>query len=628
MLPRTMPDRSELTAAIAGLTVLLAAALNQAHATADWHRPVDQNVFTTDHGNNHDTIFFVEPDHPTHKYHLIVSHETSGADYWRTNDFSWSSGTWELVSGDYDIGGQYEYDDGVKVGDTYYIYEAGQDDPNGIVYTYTGDLADADGNWTVSGSFPKADADGNWTVSGSFPKADADDVGVWYEDGVFHMYGENGTFSGGFDGATLAHLTSETGLGDWTVQRTDAVVPGEGFGVGDATIAKIDGKYWLYSDRESESQPYRITAWSADSLYDQFQFEGVAIAPREGETDDYDNERIQDGDIGYVSELDRWVMFANVRDRDGNPGPGNTQFVGAFYSGEPEPEPEPEPGVIFESDNPIPVGGDQVLPLGAGDVNNDAMAGLRTMVITFDVELTGSTQSTDWLALGMGFDGNPPGNAAPIDVVGLNSSAESDAAALIRTLDAVDSAKDHQLFVDGAVAHEFPDVVADGATGRVRILLGLSEAGIDAGEAARIVYQVDEDGDGAYDASASATMTWTDAVNYLWLGSRGGSSHLVSNLRIARVLDGDANLDGAVDGLDIGVLVDNFGEAGAFPDADFNFDGVIDGLDIGILVDNFGQTIGEGSLAEAAPTALSSVPEPTTIALLGLGALAMFRRRR
>jgi len=608
--------RLNLALGLIGAGMLLAGPVAPAHATADWFRPVDQPVFTTDPVKNHDPIFFVEPDNPDYKYHLIINEDEDKTFYWRTNTFSWNSDQWELVNDDYQIDavGQFEYDDGVKVGDTYYIYEAGETDPDGVVYTYTGDLADASGNWTVAGSFPKAQAD---------------DVGIWYEDGLFHMYGENGDVDGlPFDGATLAHLTSPTGVDNWTLQRTDAVVPGAGFGVGDATIAKIDGKYWLYSDRESESQPYRITAWSADSLYDQFQFEGVAIAPREGETDDYDNERIQDGDIGYVSELDRWVMFANVRDQDGTPGPGNTQFVGAFYSGEPEPEPEPEPGVIFESDNPIPVGGDQVLPLGAGDVNNDAMAGLRTMVITFDVELTGSTQSTDWLALGMGFDGNPPGNAAPIDVVGLNSSAESDAAALIRTLDAVDSAKDHQLFVDGAVAHEFPDVVADGATGKVRILLGLSEAGIDAGEAARIVYQVDEDGDGAYDASASATMTWTDAVNYLWLGSRGGSSHLVSNLRIARVLDGDANLDGVVDGLDIGVLVDNFGEAGAFPDADFNFDGVIDGLDIGILVDNFGQTIGEGSLAEAAPTALSSVPEPTTIALLGLGALAMFRRRR
>ena len=508
------------------LSVLIAASLAQAEDLdwSAWHRPVDQNVFTTDHGNNHDTIFFVEPDHPTHKYHLIVSHETSGADYWRTNDFSWSSNNWELVSGDYDIGGQYEYDDGVKVGDTYYIYEAGQDDPNGIVYTYTGDLADADGNWTVSGSFPKADAD---------------DVGIWYEDNVFHMYGENGTFEGGFDGATLSHLTSSTGLGDWTVQRTDAVVPGDGYGVGDPTIAKIDGEYWLYCDREGNGETYRITAWKSSTLDGQFEFVDVAIAPREGETDDYDNHRVQDGDIGYVSELDKWVMFANVRDTDGNPGPGSTRFAGVFYSGEPDPEPEPEPGVIYESTGPVPVSPGDAAPIpGLGDLNNDDLGGNRTLIVEFDLELTSVTTGTDvtWFALGFGFDGDPGANDGSTDVVN-----NSEFALLVRTL-TNDDGKDHQRFEDGDAA-DFGDDLdgtpgddTDGIDGKVRITVDLSPAGIAADETATVTYEIDNDADGVFDdISAGNSIDWQDALNHLWLGSRGDSEHVVSNLRITAI---------------------------------------------------------------------------------------------
>ena len=84
---------------------------------SSWYRPADQPVFTTEYGNNHDAILFVEPE-LEHFYHLIVSHKKSGAHFWRTKDFSWNSASWELVSDQYNIGGHYEYDDGIKVDDT------------------------------------------------------------------------------------------------------------------------------------------------------------------------------------------------------------------------------------------------------------------------------------------------------------------------------------------------------------------------------------------------------------------------------------------------------------------------------------------------------------------------------
>lgn len=76
--------------------------------------PLDNPVFTKNHGNNPDSILFVDMS-LEYPYHLIVSHEPSGAHLWRTKTFSWDSADWELVSDQYNIGGHYEYDDGGKV---------------------------------------------------------------------------------------------------------------------------------------------------------------------------------------------------------------------------------------------------------------------------------------------------------------------------------------------------------------------------------------------------------------------------------------------------------------------------------------------------------------------------------
>jgi hypothetical protein len=105
-----------------------------------WYRPVDNPAFITTKGNNHDSILFVEPE-LEYPYHLIISHTPTAAHLWRAKKFSWSSQDWELVSDQYKIGNHYEYDDGVKVDGTYYIYEAGK------VYTFSGPLEEASGKW-------------------------------------------------------------------------------------------------------------------------------------------------------------------------------------------------------------------------------------------------------------------------------------------------------------------------------------------------------------------------------------------------------------------------------------------------------------------------------------------------
>ena len=288
----------------------------------DWKRPVDNPVFTSTFGNNHDSVLFVDPE-LEYPYHLIISHTTASAHLWRAKQFSWSSADWELVSDDYKIGHHYEYDDGVKVDGTYYIYE------EGVVYTFSG---------------PLEEGGGQWKAAGTFPAKQCDDIGIYYEDGVFHMFGEHGNFPHGPDGTSLAHFTSPTGLGDWTLVNAKAVDPnpdgGHTYGVGDATIAKVEGDYYIFCDLESKGSPYKIAAWKSKDINQPFEYVGQAITPRSNEVDDWDNYRIQDPDIAYIPELGRYVITANMMDRDGNPGgnfptlKGNTtRVIGVFYHG-------------------------------------------------------------------------------------------------------------------------------------------------------------------------------------------------------------------------------------------------------------------------------------------------------
>ncbi len=78
---------------------------------------------------------------------------------------------------------------------------------------------------------------------------------------------------------------------------------------------------------------------------------------------------------------------------------------------------------------------------------------------------------------------------------------------------------------------------------------------------------------------------------------------------------GDFNLDGLVGILDLGLLGDGYNSTNGWANGDANGDGTIGILDLGLLGDNYGY---DGS----------AIPEPATMSLLGLGAVALLRRRR
>jgi len=103
---------------------------------------------------------------------------------------------------------------------------------------------------------------------------------------------------------------------------------------------------------------------------------------------------------------------------------------------------------------------------------------------------------------------------------------------------------------------------------------------------------------------------------------------------------GDANLDGFINSADFGVVNHNFGltatgDAG-WTNGDVNTDGFVNSADFGVVNHNFGVTYGPSdgfgpSGIFGSPTAQigsSSVPEPASLGLLSIGALALLRRRR
>lgn len=283
-----------------------------------WDRPVDQPVFTVEHFNNHDPILFVEPG-KEYPYYMIICHNKEYGQLWRARSFSWSSKDWELVEKNYVIDYLYEFDDGVKVGDTYYLYG------EGTAYTYSGDLASSSGKWKKAGTFPDKECN---------------DPAVYYEDGVFHLFGELGKaeIQGGM---TLAHYTSTTGLGDWNLFNSRAVDVnpdfGDAVGVGDATITKVGETYYLWANRYQRGTVPHITAWKTDDLNNPFSFIGSAIKPRSGKKDDWDNAQTLDPEVAFIPELEGWVIACNMMDSDGDPGYPNqnkktrTRVVGFFY---------------------------------------------------------------------------------------------------------------------------------------------------------------------------------------------------------------------------------------------------------------------------------------------------------
>jgi autotransporter-associated beta strand protein len=113
------------------------------------------------------------------------------------------------------------------------------------------------------------------------------------------------------------------------------------------------------------------------------------------------------------------------------------------------------------------------------------------------------------------------------------------------------------------------------------------------------------------------------------------------NYEIRATLLGDSDLDGKVNVADLANLAGNFGKTdGQFwISGDFDYNGNVNVADLADLAGNFGKSLGVGSgggggsvatqaVAAAATVGGAAVPEPATIGILSLGALALASRRQ
>jgi autotransporter-associated beta strand protein len=116
------------------------------------------------------------------------------------------------------------------------------------------------------------------------------------------------------------------------------------------------------------------------------------------------------------------------------------------------------------------------------------------------------------------------------------------------------------------------------------------------------------------------------------LTSFEGSTVLATDVLVKYTYYGDTNLDGHVDGTDYSRIDNGYlNQLTGWDNGDFNYDGVIDGSDY-TLIDNSYNTQGANLSAQvgsatAQIAGVSSVPEPTTLGLLGIGAVGLLGRR-
>jgi len=87
-------------------------------------------------------------------------------------------------------------------------------------------------------------------------------------------------------------------------------------------------------------------------------------------------------------------------------------------------------------------------------------------------------------------------------------------------------------------------------------------------------------------------------------------------------LMGDADLNGSVDSVDFNFLAANFGASSQkWLEGDFNYDGAVDTVDFNSLAANFGAALPASSFG-------ALIPEPTSLAIIGLLGVSLSRRLR
>jgi len=146
---------------------------------------------------------------------------------------------------------------------------------------------------------------------------------------------------------------------------------------------------------------------------------------------------------------------------------------------------------------------------------------------------------------------------------------------------------------------------------------------------------------GIVSASAAGDGRFLTAIGYRMGGAAfDGVNTTSADVLVKYTYYGDADLNGTVNGADYAQIDNGFGlHLSGWSNGDFNYDGVIDGSDYALIDNVFNQLTATGAspLAKIATESLTSaafgevsqaVPEPTTLGLLGAGAIGLLGRQR